>query len=205
MVHGTPLHTRVVDPLSPPTSDSLIALEDRLSNELRASHFDLGRTLSLILHSPTTRRSVPKSLRDVWARDRSQAHQAVVAFAGATPKTESLPLHRRVDQVLRSIGGKFPASGKELLAQVHPSGQQSSRKRPASENGFSWDFPDQADEFPVAWLSILDHQEDQIKHLCYLAGHNLVPKFVEESAIAMQNANVEERTMLHRIGWLLQE
>ena len=221
LVHGAPLHSRVVDPMSPPMSKTLIVLEDQLTNDLLHSDFDLGRALALILSSPTSRRSVPESLRDVWARDRSEAHRVVIAFAGTTPSATPQGIQQKLDQILRSIGGKLETSDKQLLAQVRPEdvggrdvgglrkfGGKKQNKRGRNDPthntvSFAWDYPDQADEFPVNWLSLLKDPASQIEHLCYLSERDRVPPLVERSAERMRQAEVDPFTILHRIAWLL--
>ena len=202
LVHGRPLSGQVSHPMSAPMSDELLKIERDLVGDLMRSGFDINRTLTLILMSPTTRRSVPDSLRDVWATDQSDAHQKTIAFAGSLPVRIPLSLASKLDQSLRAIGAKLSTGNDELLAQIGSDGQSNGGNTQAST--LAWDFPDRADSMPVQWLQSVDGTDARIEHLCYLAGMDQVPASIDQAAGAMRKSGLDEATLLHRIWWLAQ-
>lgn len=202
LVHGRPLSGPAAHPMSAPMSDELLKVQQDLVDDLVNSDFNIRRTLALILMSPTTRRSTPESLRDVWATDQSDAHQKAIAFAGALPASKPIPMAVKVDQSMRAIGSMLSIDGRNLLAQIGEAGKSSSKIR--SSEPLAWDFPDQAEGPPVQWLQTVREVDSKIEHLCYLGGLVQVPAPIRNAASAMQNAGVDEPTMLHRVWWMVQ-
>ncbi|TWT54154.1 hypothetical protein Pla22_17890 [Rubripirellula amarantea] len=202
LVHGRPLRGHVGHPMSAPMTEELAKLEQELIDDLIRSNFDFRRTLAMIMTSATTRRSVPDSVRDVWAADTSDAHRKAIAFAGALPSEKPLYLADRLDQSLRAIGAKLESSDRELLAQLGDNSE--SLGSGGAVNTLAWDFPDRADGPPVQWLASLDDLNSKVEHLCYLAGHTQVPAVVDRCVSAMQDAKLNDATLLHRVWWMLQ-
>lgn len=202
IVHGRPLRGHVSHPMSAPMTAELAQIEQDLVDDLVRSDFDIRRTLATILTSPTTRRSVPESVRDVWAADASDAHQKAIVFAGSLPSEKPLGRAAKLDQTLRAVGAKLEASDRELLAQW--GGESTSPSVGGSSASLAWDFPDRADGPPVQWLASIESLQGRIEHLSYLAGHTGVPAMISRSVDAMQNAELDEATLLHRVWWLLQ-
>ena len=206
LVHGQPLHGRVVDPITAPHNEALQRLEEQLTQDLIESKFNLSRTLALVIASPATRRAVPESLlpENVWVSNQEEtraAMNAVDAFAAALPTQKPLPVSQRMDQVMRSIGAKIDMAGMESLGQFGESGNAvKGRKKGKS---LSADFPAKAEGLPVQWLKLINDTNRQIEHLGYLAGQHEVPPRVMESIEAMNKAEVDTNLLLHRAWWLM--
>ena len=206
LVHGQPLHGRVVDPITAPHNEALQRLEEQLTQDLIESKFSLPRILALVIASPATRRAVPESLlpENVWASNQAEtkaAMSAVDAFAAALPTRMSLPASQRMDQVMRSIGAKIDMTGKESLGQFGENSKSVEDRKNA--NSLSADFPAKAEALPVQWLKLINDSNSQIEHLGYLAGQNEVPPHVIESIEAMKEAEVDSNLLLHRVWWLM--
>lgn len=211
LVHGRPLRGAVAHPMTAPMSDELLKLENDLAEDLIRSGFDINRTLSMILMSPTTRRSVSGSLRDVWATDHSEAHRKAVVFAGSLPVTKPIAMSVKVRQSMLAIGGLRISTGDQLLGQLAqpdslnaPGARKAAVKKPDASKTLPWDFPDSADAMPVPWLGSVKGLETKIRHLCFLAGHDKVPRAVTRAAGMMEKAGVDEATLLHRVWWIAQ-
>ncbi len=200
LVHGRPLQGRVIDPVSAPHSEALSGLENELGDDLRRSGFDLGRTLSLILASPATRRVVPASLENAWAIDNAADREAAEAFAAARPIATRLPSSKRLDQTMRAVGAKLGTGEGGLLAQL---GDASGNLKAKTDAGLSWDFPDRAESLPVQWLGRIKSLNDQVDHVAYLAGRSETPTSIREAAEVMQSAGLNRETLLHRVWWLV--
>ncbi|TWU48175.1 cell division protein CrgA [Rubripirellula reticaptiva] len=200
MVHGQPLHGRVVDPMNAPHNEALAELETRLVNDLLRSKFNLGRALALVIASPASNRQVPKSLENSWVIDNAVERSAAEAFAAAMPLKSDLPFDRRVDEAMRSIGAKLDINGKPLLAQIGQGGSGTNKVR---SDKLSWDFPDRAETLPVQWLRLIKNTDQQVDHLAYLAGRTDAPESVQKGVEAMQAANIDEATILNRVWWMV--
>ena len=207
LVYGRPLRGRVVDTVSAPYDDTLDQLEQRLAEDLIASGFDIGRTLSLIIASPATDRSVPESFLENgrFAADE-QAVQAAWAFAAATQPRKRLGLGQRLDLVMRSVGGDLGQvdPGRSVLAQATGSGEES-RAAGGVDGGVEApsDYPIHAETLPVQWLGSIDDLDAQVEHLAYLSGQTAVPSRILEAARAMEEAGVKRELLLRRVWWLL--
>ncbi|MGB7324687.1 MAG: hypothetical protein WBD31_07435 [Rubripirellula sp.] len=200
MVHGQPLHGRVVDPMNAPHNEALAELETRLVTDLLQSKFDLGRTLALVIASPASNRQVPKSLENSWVIDNAVQRSAAEAFAAAMPPKSDMPIDRRLDEAMRSIGAKLDVNGKPLLAQIGLGGNGDNNAR---SDKLSWDFPDRAETLPVQWLRLINSTDQQVDHLAYLAGHTNAPESVLKGVEAMQSANIDDATLLNRVWWMV--
>jgi hypothetical protein len=203
LVHGRPIIGQAAHPMSAPMSDELLNVQKNLVDDLIRSGFDLRRTLAIVMLSPTNRRSTPESLRDVWATDQSESHKKVVAFAGALPTTQAMPLLTKLDQSMRAIGSVMSVDGRTLLAQIGEDGAVAKQRKVPQT--LAWDFPDQADSLPVQWLQSVKGVDAKVAHLCYLAGHEQVPKPIRHAANAMRKAKVDAPTLLHRVWWMAKE
>lgn len=206
LVHGQPLQGRIVDPISAPHNEALDQLEEKLTQDLLVSQFDLARTLSLIISSPATRRAVPEPLKpeNAWVSkesDAKSAMNAVDAFAAALPPRVELSMNQRIDESLRAIGAKIDVDGRPFVAQVGDSTQKGS-VRPA-EKSLSADFPARASELPVQWLKLIEDEQSQVDHLAYLAGMSELPANVHSAVEAMNEAEVDRSLLLHRVWWLV--
>ena len=179
MVHGRPLRGRVVDPISAPHNESLVQLEAELTDDLIRSRFDVARTLSLIITSPTTRRAVaapllPENALVAKEADLRAAMNAVDAFAAAMPTRVAMPMSDRVVQAERAIGVRLETSDR-INAQVGPPqvggpiGTQAAENQ-VEQNAISADFPTRADSLPIQWLGSIKGEKNRIEHLGYLAG-----------------------------------
>lgn len=208
LVHGQSLQGRVVDPMNPPHHESLDRIEEFLVQDLIRSRFDVARTLSLIVASPVTRRSVPESLRPEQAlvvseSDKRSAIEAVNAFAAALPRRNVLPLRQRLDQSMRAIGGRLDQDGRPFVAQI------GGDERPATSNAtalkpLSADFPVRADSLPVQWLTLIDDDQSQVDHLGYLAGLQKLPANVQAAVGAMRaDEQLSKELLLHRVWWIV--
>ena len=203
LVHGRPLRGQAAHPMAAPMSDELVKIQQVLVDDLVSSDFDIRRTLAIILMSPTTHRSSPESLRDVWATDQSESRQTAIAFAGAVPAAVTIPMAEKVEQSMRAIGSISSVADRSLLGQFgDEDGKAGERDKGAKP--LAWDFPDQADGPPVQWLHNVKNVEAKIAHLCYLAGQERVPESISRAAVAMEKAGVDESTLLHRVWWMAQ-
>ncbi|QDT06195.1 hypothetical protein K227x_46030 [Rubripirellula lacrimiformis] len=205
MVHGQPLRGRVVDPMSAPHNEALQSLERELTDDLRRSNFDLGRTLALVLASPATNREVPDSLKNAWVIDNAADRSAAEAFAAAVPARSNLSLNRRLDETMRAIGAKLDGDGNPLLAQLGDSSKGNGKGKTRQADRLSWDFPDRAESLPVQWLVPMDDLADRVNHLGYLGGMTELPKSILAAADAMQAAGVDDATLLNRVWWLVRQ
>jgi hypothetical protein len=209
LVHGQPLRGRVVDPITAPHNDALDRIEDQLVQDLLSSRFNVGRTLSLIIASPATRRGVPESLLPenalvVSEAERSEAIEAVNAFAAALPRHAELSLAQRVDQAIRAIGGKLDQEGRPFVAQLGDAGAKPSGDAAGKNKPLAVDFPVRGEALPVQWLTLIDDEQDQINHLGYLAGKRQLPKSVQDAISAMQaDEEVSKELLLNRVWWLV--
>ncbi|MAI71859.1 MAG: hypothetical protein CMM01_13220 [Rhodopirellula sp.] len=205
LVHGQPLRGGVVDPISAPNNEALERLEEQLTEDLIDSHFNLARTLALIIASPAMRRSVPEMLLpdNLWVasqEDTNAAMSAVDAFAAVLPPRVPLPASQRTDQVLRSLGMRIDSTGRSSLGQIGQGGTAPNVKR---VKPLAADLPMKAELLPVQWLELIEDRESQINHLGYLAGQNEVPAYVQESVKSMNEAEVDTNLLLHRVWWLM--
>lgn len=209
LVHGQPLRGRVVDPITAPHNDSLDRIEDQLVQDLLSSQFNVGRTLSLIIASPATRRGVPDSLLPenalvVSEAERREAIEAVNAFAAALPRHTELSLAQRVDQAIRAIGGKLDQDGRPFVAQLGDAGAKPSGDATVKNQPLAVDFPVRGESLPVQWLTLIDDEQSQIDHLGYLAGKEDLPQSVQDAITAMQaDEEVSKELLLNRVWWLL--
>lgn len=206
LVHGQPLQGRIVDPISAPHNEALDQLEEKLTQDLLVSQFDLARTLSLIISSPATRRAVPEPLKpeNVWVSNESDAKSAmnaVDAFAAALPPRVELSMNQRIDQSLRAIGAKIDVDGRPFVAQVGNASQKGSVR--LVEKSLSADFPARASELPVQWLKLIKDERSRVDHLAYLAGMSELPANVQDTVEAMHEAEVDPSLLLHRVWWLV--
>ncbi len=216
LVHDRPLRGVVADASSPPLDDALVQLEELLVDDLVASNFDASRLLAIILSSPATSRSIPEMLvrQDAWALDAGNvrlAEQAVEAFAATAPSPKLLPLKKRFDISMRSIGATLKGMDSTNTVLAQPLGQETSgqetsgkEKQPRESSTMASGFPDHADGLPVQWLASIASFDSQVKHVGYLAAAEQLPPGVVAVAQAMQKANVAPELTLHRVWWLLQ-
>ena len=213
MVHDRPLQGNAVDTISAPQHESLQQFQDHLVSDLLNSNFDVSRTLSLMIHSPASRRSVPTALQagntllasDVELR---HAHDIVGAFAGTLPVRSKPGIGKRVDLAMRSAGGVASIrEGDTINAQADGSAGGStggSSKQPRMVDDTSGGFPIAAKQPPVQWLGSIKGFDQQVQHLGYLAGLNEVPEQVRQVAGAMKKSDqISDELALHRVWWLL--
>ena len=66
----------------------------------------------------------------------------------------------------------------------------------------SIDFPANDSALPVSWLRSIDDYEQQIQHLVYLSGGEIVPENVKDAAERLKAAGPEE-SALSRVWWIL--
>ncbi|MDC0295394.1 hypothetical protein OAL35_00905 [bacterium] len=210
LVHGLPLHGRAVDPITAPLHESLTAIEDDLASDLIDSNFNVARTLALILTSPASGRSVPEALLPENALsadpvDRKASTEAVNAFAAAHFIRPQMPLARRIDQAMRSIGAKLDSLDVPIVAQATGvNGKGAYKPSSTKPESLDDDFPTSGEGLPVQWLTLISNPDDQTKHLAYLAGYDQVPETVLAAATAMKKANPDDRDLLlQRVWWLL--
>lgn len=208
LVHDQPLSSRAFDVVTAPHHDALDRLEQRLTDDLVASQFDIGRTLALIIASPAARRAVPESLlpENAFAASDEQlqaAHAQVGAFAAAAPPRNRLSLNGRIDIAMQRIGRNLDSLDSPVLAQ----GAGSAGDRPAQslprlvEKG--GDFPSKASGLPAQWLSMIDSKQEQVEHLAYLAGMSNPPATLWETAMDLQRADEDWQLTLQRVWWLV--
>ncbi|MEM9645479.1 MAG: hypothetical protein AAF989_10830 [Planctomycetota bacterium] len=221
MVHDRPLQGSITDVDSAPHDATLDSIERALADDLLAHDFDVSRTLALIVASPVTDRSVPRSLsiENRWAVD-SDDEQAHAAFAASKPTFPRWSIAQRMELILSTSGATLQpgARGSVILAQPVPRTASSQRPQgsPArKENTDSRreietrDFPilggsgtDQ-NEYPVQWLRSIDTERSRLEHLCYLSGLTGVPKSVVEANEAMTQGQIEEPLRLRRLWWMI--
>ena len=205
LIHGEPLHGRVVDPISAPHHESLADLEGDLARDLMSSRFNLARTLALIVTSPATRRGVPPSLlpENALVADESEievAKNAVNAFAAAQPPRTRLPMQDRLAQAMRAAGAKLSTDDSPIVAQIGNDTNSGAAKSTAKP--LAADFPATAKSLPVQWLDSIEDPKSQIEHLAYLAGMSEVPE--EVFVVANESETASDRsTALHRVWWML--
>ncbi|MFK8110597.1 MAG: hypothetical protein AB8B91_00255 [Rubripirellula sp.] len=207
LVHGQPLRGRVVDPISAPHNESLSRLEDQLAQDLIQSEFNVARTLSLIIASPTARQTIPPALLPENAfvadeADRRSALDAVNAFAASMPVPTQLSQAARLVEVSRAIGSHLQVQGDSLVGQADTSSANSASSQ-KSTNSLSVDLPSRADTLPVQWLGQIRDERIQIEHLGHLAGAGQLSSQVFDTAEQMRNAGVSEELCLQRVWWLI--
>ncbi|MCC9604113.1 hypothetical protein LOC67_26465 [Stieleria sp. JC731] len=211
LVHGRPLQPSPVDALAPPVDDHLNRLHQQLARDLQESNFDLARTLSLIVSSPMSTRSVPQQLRGdalltTSDKDRSQALELVTAFAAAVDAPAS-SRHDRIEVAMRRVGGRLVDDG-TLLAQpvlVSPTSREvanANKPKLSREDKISVDFPGEDASLPVSWIQSIDDFDQQVQHLVYLSGGRRVPENVTEAAKRLRQ-NSDDDAALSRIWWIL--
>ncbi|MEM6472613.1 MAG: hypothetical protein AAF802_23840 [Planctomycetota bacterium] len=212
MVHGRKLLPSPVDPFAPPRDESLSKLHRQLAEDLRASGFDVARTLAAIISSPMARRTVPEALRgrSSIAANRETRRQAIElagAYAAAFSPLQSTR-RQRLDIALRRLGGRLgdrpPAT---ILAQPLTSANSMSPSRMIQqpltfEERLESDFPTDEADLPVSWLQSIDSFEDQVDHLVYMTSGSRVTEDVRELAESLRQAGSQEAA-LHRLWWIL--
>ncbi|MEO1528843.1 MAG: hypothetical protein AAFX06_25770 [Planctomycetota bacterium] len=213
LVYGRGLSASAFDADAAPIDQSLRALHAQLSEDLRASDFDMARTLALIVSSPMARRSVPESLRQENAltassQSRERALELVGAFAAATEAPRSTRVDR-VELAMRRIGKRFGTLESDLLAQPIPSssGQGSLSPKDPRESFrdlLSIDFPRDDAPLPVSWLRSIEDYDEQVRHLVYLSGRGSGGKLIETAAEQLGDAGSRE-SALSRVWWILSE
>ena len=205
LVHGQPLHGRVVDPISAPHNDALDRLEEDLVQDLRRSRFNIARTLALIIASPATRRSVPDALlpETMLVAEESEikaAKNAVDAFAAAEPPHTDLPRSDRLAQSMRATGAELNTKGNSIVAQID--GKNAAGNTQPDSNNLAADFPGPSKTLPAQWLARIEDETSQVEHLGYLAGMSEVPQGILDAADTMRTANGNP-TALTRLWWTL--
>ena len=207
LVHGQPLQGRIVDPISAPHNEALDRLEEKLTQDLLDSQFDVARTLALIIAAPATRRAVPKPLQpeNAWVSsdvEYRKAMNAVDAFAASLPSGVNQSLNQRVDESLRAIGAKIDLNGRPFVAQVGAASDgETDKGMPAST--LSSDFPARANSLPVQWLKLIEDEQSRIDHLGYLAGMSDLPPNISGAVDAMHAAKLDSNLLLHRVWWMI--
>ncbi|TWU20102.1 hypothetical protein Pla52o_46160 [Novipirellula galeiformis] len=226
MIHGRPLRGSVVDMTTPPHTESLGSLEQRLVDDLIQSRFNLGRSLALVVSASTTRRSIPLSLRAEQIAMSSQAeidlgNMLVGAFAAAAPEHVALPVAKRVQFASQSIGVSLDAirKGTMLLAQTldsqnpNPSSKAPGSMAPGSKGKGDAvaaqteiaieQFPAKAAGPPVQWLTLIDNLEGKVDHLAYLVPLERVPESVSKVVDQMVAEETAPALILHRVWWMI--
>ena len=210
MVHGRPLRGHVIDTITAPHDAMLDQLENQLADDLMQSNFDIARTLALVIASPVTHRSVPEALLTKNALTASDADirsamNTVNAFAAAMPPKSDLSMGRRLDIVMKSVGGRIgDLNGADaLLANIGSSATGASDRNPSAKVEVTG-YPFKASSLPVQWLSSIKSYEERVDHLGYLAGMNKVPAPVRQAAMKLGDNNRNQTLALARVWWLLQ-
>ena len=210
MVHGRPLRGHVIDTITAPHDAMLDQLENQLADDLMQSNFDIARTLALVIGSPVTRRSVPEALLTKNALTASDADirsamNTVNAFAAAMPPKSDLSMGRRLDIVMKSVGGRIgDLNGADaLLANIGSTKTGASGRNPTAKVEVTG-YPFKASSLPVQWLSSIKSYEERVDHLGYLAGMNKVPAPVRQAAMKLGDNNRNQTLALARVWWLLQ-
>lgn len=217
MVHGRALKASLVDPENAPVDDSLNQLHDQLVDDLLASHFNVNRTMALIIGSPMSQLSVPEELMPenalvVSDADHRSAKDRVQAFAASLPPEAQLARNLRIDLAMRRIGGRLDAiESQTFLAQPSESpGAKAPKNKPANQPAVKTPlplvsgFPERVDALPVHWLQSIDDFDSQVQHLAYLAGKDKLPADLQKTIEALQKSEADRDLTLHRIWWLLQ-
>jgi hypothetical protein len=208
LVHDQPLRGRVIDTVAAPHHESLDRLEQRLTDDLVESQFDIGRTLSLIIASPASNRSVPEALLAENALaaadvDIRAATQLVNAFAAASPPRNHLSLDRRIDVAMQRTGLDIDGAINTVLAQGSgdpPVAPNRPLLRRPEKGG---DFPGRATSLPVQWISNIDSERGQIEHLGYLSGMSQAPEKFIDAAEAIRGVDEDWQLTLQRVWWLV--
>ncbi|TWU04662.1 hypothetical protein [Stieleria varia] len=212
LVHGRPLRASLVQPGSAPVDDSLTQLHSELAEDLRASGFDVARTLALILQSPMSRLSVPDALQPenalvVSESDHKAALDKVHAFAATQPVQAAMPSKQRVDLAMRRVGGRLDAmQSSRVLAQPASDGsvKSSGDRDDARSTPLVSGFPERVESMPVHWLKSIDDYDSQVEHLAYLSGRDQVPGEFKDTIVALRQQETDRSLTLHRVWWLLQ-
>ncbi len=208
LVHDQPLRAEVVDTVAAPYHESLDRLEQRLTDDLVESQFDIGRTLALIIASPASRRSVPDALLPENALaatddDIRAATQLVNAFAAASPPRNHLPLNRRIDVAMQRIGLNIDGVNNTVLAQGADAPALKPQRVPVRRPEMGGDFPGRAASLPVQWIANIESERGQIEHLGYLSGMSRAPEKLVEAAEAISQADEDRQLTLQRVWWLV--
>lgn len=211
LMHDRPLKGGVVDTMTAPHSESLDRLEEFLVADLLGSDFDVSRSLALIVHSPSARRSVPTALQADNALLASDAElwgagDIVGAFAGSMPDHHKPALNQRILLAMRTTGGAVPSirQSDTINAQTNGSPSKGTSKPPRRSDEGSAGFPVAAKDLPVGWLESVKGYGQQVEHLGYLAGFSELPTDVRQAADAMKSADgISDELALHRVWWLL--
>lgn len=210
-VHGRSLRGSVVDTVSAPHDATLQRLQDRLTDDLLQSNFDVARTLAIIIASPVTTRSVPAALQTKNALTASdteirEAMNHVNAFAAALPVHTNLNLRRRLEIVMKSTGGRLgDLDGADaLLANIATTQRSGKPKSPKIKKPEVTGFPYKTTGLPVQWLSTIKTYQSRVDHLGYLAGKDELPKPIQQAALELKRSGSDQELALARVWWLLQ-
>lgn len=226
MVHGRPLVSSASDALAAPVAPQLLQLRQQLTDDLKASHFDLTRTLALIIASPMSNRSVPDalsidSIRIASNEDRHAAFGQVSAFAAAFQTAESKRA-QRIELAMQQMGMPLGTVGQgSILAQPvlikptkkppRPSSRQNRKSQataelqgPTLKDMLLLDFPGDDAQLPASWLSDIKDYEEQVRHLGYMQGMTKLPSDVEKLAQQL-NKQLPAEPALHQLWWVLEK
>jgi hypothetical protein len=208
LVHDQPLRGRVIDTVAAPHHESLDRLEQRLTEDLVESQFDIGRTLALIIASPSGNRSVPEALLPENALaatdvDIRAATELVNAFAAASPPRNRLSLDRRIDVAMRRTGLDIDGDNNTVLAQGSGNPPVAPNRPLVRRPEKGGDFPSRATSLPVQWISNIDSERSQIEHLGYLSGMSQAPEKFIDAAEAIRGADEDWQLTLQRVWWLV--
>lgn len=212
MAYGRPLRGSVVDVMTPPHTESLGSLEQRLVDDLIASRFDLGRTLSLVVSAPTMRRTVPESLHPdkiEFASKEEIEHGRILigSFAATAPIRSSLSVAKRIDFASRSINVDIDSirNATPLLAQAVETENKAGKPHSIAKNANVTIelFPSHAESPPVHWLTLLSELEDQVDHIGYLVPIDRVPENIKGVIKQMKSSGTDEALILHRVWWMI--
>jgi hypothetical protein len=216
LVQGRKLKPSPVDAVAPPVDESLDRLHQQLAEDLRASGFDVARTLALIIASPMARRSVPEALREetlLTATDaqRSEALELVGAFAAAIDTPQS-SLKARLDVAMRRVGGRLSPDDQGTLLAQRGDGKTGDVTGSAGDvqqairflRKVSVDFPGDDVTLPVSWLRSIDDYDQQVQHLVYLSGGDKVSPDLKDAAERLRTAGSRE-SALSRLWWILRQ
>ena len=208
LVHGRSLRGRVIDTITAPHHESLERIEERLTEDLMSSGFDVSRTIALVIASPVSRRSVPDALKignQLTASDEDilDALNSVDAFAASLPVQPRMNVRDRVEVAMKSAGGSLgDLDGSELLANI-ASGDYRSGKGKAVTLPKDSGYPYKASSLPVQWLASIDSYESQVDHLGYLAGMTELPRAIHDASVAIRKSGSSDELALRRVWWLL--
>ena len=226
MVHGRPLVASASDNLAAPVAPQLLQLRQQLTDDLKASHFDLTRTLALIIASPMSNRSVPdalsiESIRMASSEDRQTAFSQVSAFAAAFQTAESKRA-QRIELAMQQMGMPLETVGQgSILAQPvlikptkkppRPSARQNRQNQASAElqgptlkDMLLLDFPGDHAELPASWLSDIQDYDEQVRHLGYMQGLTTLPSDVEKLSKQL-NKQLPAEPALHQLWWVLEK